>query len=295
MNLSQLEYFRVLAYYEHYTKAAQQLSISQPSLTHSIKLLEQELDVNLFDRQGRHVQLNRYGKLYLQYVEEALDSLKRGRERLDAEVNPNRGTIRLGCLSSITTDVVPNLIRNFKAEEDNHQISFEFTEGATALIRERLEANQLDIAITSYIDSPDITSFPLYSEKLVLIVPYGHILGTYQTVTMEELADYQLIAYKTSSGIRSVIDGYFEDEGLVPKIAYEFTNEPTICGFVQAGLGIAIVPDLNVLENFNVVKVPFENSLIARSIYVNYSNNGYVAPPVKKLIDYIFNDFQIHL
>lgn len=295
MNLSQLGYFRVLALYEHYTRAAQKLSISQPSLTHSIKALEQELGVSLFDRQGRQVKLNRYGKLYLEYVERALDNLEKGREKLNIMVDPNKGTIKFGYLSSISASLVPTLIRHFQAQTDNSQISFEFTEGATALIQERLQLGQLDIAIAANIDAPNITSIPLYDEQLFVVVPYGHALESAKSLTMEDLVDYKLITYKSSSGIRAVIDGYFEERGLQPDIIYEFTGEQTICGFVQAGLGMAIVPDVKGIENFNIVKIPFENPLIARSIYVNYSSSGYLSPPVKKLIDYILGDFKAYL
>ena len=72
MNLNQLHYFVTLAYMEHYTKAAKQLSITQPSLSHAIGMLEQELGTYLFEKQGRNVVLTKYGKVFLKYAEESL-------------------------------------------------------------------------------------------------------------------------------------------------------------------------------------------------------------------------------
>lgn len=72
MNLNQLHYFVTLAHIEHYTRAAEMLSITQPSLSHAISMLEQELETNLFEKRGRNVVLTKYGKVFLEYVEEAL-------------------------------------------------------------------------------------------------------------------------------------------------------------------------------------------------------------------------------
>ena len=80
MNLSQLQYFRTLAKEEHYTRAAQILSITQPSLSHAIAQLEQELGTRLFEKKGRNVVLTRYGKIFLPYVEESLKVLEEGVE-----------------------------------------------------------------------------------------------------------------------------------------------------------------------------------------------------------------------
>ena len=76
MNLNQLHYFVTLAHIEHYTRAAEMLSITQPSLSHAISMLEQELETNLFEKRGRNVVLTKYGKVFLEYVEEALKILE---------------------------------------------------------------------------------------------------------------------------------------------------------------------------------------------------------------------------
>ena len=95
MNLSQLQYFKVLAQEEHYTRAAQMLSITQPSLSHAISQLEQELGTRLFEKKGRNVVLTRYGKMFLPYVEESLKVLNEGAQRIQ-EVNGSRhGIIHL--------------------------------------------------------------------------------------------------------------------------------------------------------------------------------------------------------
>ena len=95
MNLSQLQYFRTLAKEEHYTRAAQILSITQPSLSHAIAQLEQELGTRLFEKKGRNVVLTRYGKIFLPYVEESLKVLEEGVQRTKELNGSKEGMIHL--------------------------------------------------------------------------------------------------------------------------------------------------------------------------------------------------------
>ena len=93
MNYNQLVYFSTLAHIEHYTKAAEILGISQPSLSHAISNLENELGIYLFEKQGRNVRLTRYGKIYLSYVDSALDELEKGNKQMNRFSDIESGTI----------------------------------------------------------------------------------------------------------------------------------------------------------------------------------------------------------
>ena len=95
MNLNQLQYFKILAQEEHYTRAAQMLSITQPSLSHAIAQLEEELGTRLFEKKGRNIVLTRYGKLFLPYVEESLKVLEEGVQRTRELNGSKEGIIHL--------------------------------------------------------------------------------------------------------------------------------------------------------------------------------------------------------
>lgn len=82
MNLNHLQYFRVLARLEHYTQAAKELSITQPSLSHAISSLENDLNTYLFEKEGRNIKLTKYGRFFLEYVENALNELEIGEKNL---------------------------------------------------------------------------------------------------------------------------------------------------------------------------------------------------------------------
>lgn len=95
MNLNQLYYFQTLAKLEHYTKASEQLYIAQPSLTHAMKELEQELGVTLFIKKGRNIQLSPEGKIFLEYVNQSLETLNIGINELKNHYKDNRSMIEI--------------------------------------------------------------------------------------------------------------------------------------------------------------------------------------------------------
>lgn len=113
MNLSQLQYFRTLAKEEHYTRAAQILSITQPSLSHAIAQLEQELGTRLFEKKGRNVVLTRYGKIFLPYVEESLKVLEEGVQRTKELNGSKEGMIHLAYIYTLGSTFVPKMVRRF--------------------------------------------------------------------------------------------------------------------------------------------------------------------------------------
>ena len=100
MNFNQLHYFCVLAEMEHYTQAAKLLSITQPSLTHSVKELEKELGVCLFNKQGRNVKINQFGQFVYARVLPILSELEKTKSELVTMIDPNKGTVNLSFLHS---------------------------------------------------------------------------------------------------------------------------------------------------------------------------------------------------
>ena len=96
MNLNHLSYFRILAKLEHYTQAAEELSITQPSLSHAMSTLEKDLGTYLFEKQGRNIKLTKHGKIYFEYVDRALSELEKGEKKIRELSNVSTGTIELG-------------------------------------------------------------------------------------------------------------------------------------------------------------------------------------------------------
>ena len=131
MNLNHLSYFRVLAKLEHYTQAAEELSITQPSLSHAMSTLEKDLGTYLFEKQGRNIKLTKYGKIYFEYVDRALSELEKGEKKIRELANVSTGTIELGYIYTLGPSFIPHLIKDFTESDKNKDIKFLFGQGTT--------------------------------------------------------------------------------------------------------------------------------------------------------------------
>ena len=188
MNLNHLNYFRVLAKLEHYTQAAEELSITQPSLSHAMASLEKDLGTYLFEKQGRNIKLTKYGKIYFEYVDRALSELEKGEKKLRELTNVSTGTVELGYIYTLGPNFVPQLIKNFSLVEENKNIKFSFGQGTTKTLIEGLKSEKFDMVFCSFVENePDIEFVPIAHEELVLIVSNDHPLFNKESIDLMEV------------------------------------------------------------------------------------------------------------
>ena len=225
MNLSQLQYFKVLAQEEHYTRAAQMLSITQPSLSHAISQLEQELGTRLFEKKGRNVVLTRYGKMFLPYVEESLKVLNEGVQRIQ-EVNGSRhGIIHLAYIYTMGSEFAPKLVRKFLNAYPDYDIEFHFTVGTTGEIIDGLKDDKYDIVFSSYKDGEqDIDFKKIANQKLVLAVPMDHPLSIKDSVDLRDTIEYPQIYFERAVYLATLKQRYLSP---VAKAFIRFVIEET--------------------------------------------------------------------
>ncbi|WP_071396116.1 LysR family transcriptional regulator [Bacillus tuaregi] len=291
MNFNQLQYFCVLAETEHYTKAAKLLAITQPSLTHSIKELEKDLGVCLFNKQGRNVKINQYGYFLYEHVRPILSNLEKTRNELQILIDPRKGTINLSFVHTLSQHFIPKLIHDFLQVEENNQIQFALNQGTTEEIKEGLRSNKIDIAFTSKIADEGITSVPIMKQELMLITPNEHPLAGKQEIDLVDAAKYPFIYYNQECGLRPTLDELFNCIHVKPHIAYEVDDDSTVCGFVAANLGIAVVPNIYRLDRFPVKALKIINPPYEPYIYLSYCTYKFMSPPVTKLKDYVLSTF----
>jgi len=289
MNLKHLEYFRVLASLEHYTRAANQLYITQPSLTNAISVLEKELGTQLFEKKGRNTQLTKYGRFFLTYVNTALDTLEKGEKELRQLTSPSLGTIDFAFIYTLGPHFVPTMIQAFSSESGNENISFSFNEGNTKNIAQGLKAGKFDLAFCSFLeDEPDIDFIPLVQQELVIIVPNNHPLANCDSIDLKDTASYPFVFFNKQSGIRPLIDSLFEKVGVTPRIVCEVEEDNSMAGLVSINYGIAIIPRIWSLNHFDVKILPIHTPSHERFIYIASMKNKYLSPPI-----HLFRDFAI--
>lgn len=288
MNLNQLHYFAKLAETEHYTKAAENLNISQPSLSHAISSLEQELGTKLFERQGRGVVLTKYGRLFREYVDESLQILDTGIKKVKSLTGQTEGLIELAYIYTLGSEFVPSLVSDFLRTHEELRVKFHFTVGNTLEIIQGLKEERFDIGFCSMAEQePDIRFTPVGTENLVVVVPKGHPLSYESSVDLEQVAAYPQIYYTTNSGLRPVVDKMFEQIKIYPRIAYEIEEDGSMAGLVAQNFGIAVMPEIPILNQLAVDVVPLRNQRKKRYIYMAMPEGKYRPMLVQRFAEYV--------
>ncbi|PZT56589.1 LysR family transcriptional regulator [Paenibacillus silvae] len=295
MNLRHLEYFRVLADLEHYTQAAGRLCITQPSLSHAIAELEKELEVPLFEKQGRNVRLTKFGKHFLQYASNALDELDRGEKKIRQLACPSKGVVELAFIYTLGARFVPRVVQAFASHEQNKEVQLLFYQGSTTDIIHQLKDERCDLAFCSKVDGePDIEFVPIAKQELVVIVHPSHPLAAYDRVDLKSTAGYPFICFNRGSGVRPVIDQLFEQSGVTPNIICEVEEDTAMAGLVSINYGIAVMPCISSLAQFPVKAVKIASPSYERFIYLASVKNRYLAPASARFRDFAITYGQDH-
>lgn len=291
MNLNHLNYFRVLAKVEHYTQAAAQLSITQPSLSNAISNLENELGTYLFEKQGRNIKLTKSGKFFLQYVDEALNQLEIGEKKLKNLLDPSKGKVDLAFIYTLGAEFIPNTINNFFKNDEHKDITFTFGQDNTTNIINGLKEEKYDLGFCSFIENePDIDFFPLIKQELVLVVSENHPLACKDTINLKEAEKYPFVYFNKESGIRPIIDNIFSQAGIKPNIICEVEEDTAVAGLVSINYGIAILPNISALKNFNIKTLHIADIKYERYIYMASLKNKYLIPSVKLFKQFIIDN-----
>lgn len=301
MQLKQLQYFYVLGKMEHCTKAAEKLYITQPSLSHAISELEKELGTQLFEKEGRNIHLNKYGRSFFPHVEKALTELEIGEKKLLKLTNPTEGHIDFGYLYNLGDHFVPKIISAFSNKTEYKNIKFSFNQGNTQALIDGLKKEKFDLVFCSYAkNEPDIDFSPIIEEELVVIVPKDHPLANLKSITLEEIAPYPFISFSHKSGLRPIIDDIFKSANITPKIVSETEIDTSVAGLVEINLGIAIITKIPALKNFNVKILKFKNPACKRLIYVASIRSRYHTPDMNSFQNFVIeyqkkNNLKINL
>lgn len=290
MNLKQLEYFRVLAKTEHYTKASKELYITQPSLSYSIAELEKELQTQLFEKDGRNIKLTKYGSFFLSYVERALSELETGKKQLLKLTSSTEGKIDMAFIYTLGPNFIPSLVQSFLSNEEYKGIKFSFAQGNTKSLIEDLKREKFDLIFCSYAeDEPEIEFVPVAEQELVLIVPKNHPLSNFDSIDLTATKSYPYILFNHKSGLRPILNDMFSRASINPDIICEVEEDSAVAGLVSIDYGIAIIPRIPTLSNFNVKIINIEKPLYTRYIYAARCKNLYHSPAMLSFFSFATN------
>ncbi len=241
MELSQLHYFRVTARLEHFTRAAEALHITQPSLSKAIANLERELGVPLFDREGKRVRLNPYGQAFLEKAEQILQLADEAAFMVRDMQRGERGQVRIGSSFPITPPS-PVYYYQYSFFQRHPQVALSLSVREGDQIESLLVERELDFGIAQ---SPavraGVASQPLYTDKLGIIVGPDHPLAHTDRVSLSALAGEPFLCNASAPDPNDSARHLCALAGFAPRILYEGESADLIGESVAMGRGISFV------------------------------------------------------
>ena len=285
MTLQELRYFCVTAEVLHYTRASRLLYISQPSLSYAINKLEQELGVPLFEKNGKRVNLTKYGEEFLPYAKRALTEISEGIEHLREMKVPSSGGISMGYLYSVSFSALPDFVNRFYRHQGNEQTAFRFRQGKAGELIEQLLNGSLDFLIAERPDMASIDCIPVYRQELYLIVPATHRLADADSVTLADIEGERFISLNHETLSYHKLEKEFKRFEFEPNTIIEADEYSSIAASVSTGAGVAIMPILPILDSFNVRKIPFADSSMYRDICLLRSSSHEMSAAAKSVWD----------
>ncbi|MCM3039127.1 LysR substrate-binding domain-containing protein [Paenibacillus motobuensis] len=197
-----LEYFLAVCEELHFTRAAEKLGISQPTLSHQIRLLERELGAPLFHRSGKKTILTQAGQILLGHAHRVINEIKLARQEINELSGLQRGKLRIGCSGNhLLTDALVAFHRLYPG------IELTVTELATEETRDGLLHNHLDVGVVFLpLFDEQLAYRPLYDEELVLAISSSHEYATCSNITIQQLANLPLVLFPQKFLVRQMID-----------------------------------------------------------------------------------------
>ena len=243
IELRHLRYFLAVAETAHFTRAAEKLHVTQPTLSHQIRQLEGQLNLPLFDRIGRRVKLTSAGELLLPHARRVLGELEEAQSALAELHGLKRGELKVGIVQTVNACVIPEIVARFSAEHSGIKVTC--AELAVHEIEAGLESGRLDVGI-SFLPAtrPLIDGEKLFTEELVAVLPAKHAWARRREINVAQLTGQPLVLLSSHYCTRQLIDRAFSQARSRPKVQVEMNSVESILSTVRQGRLVTVLPSL---------------------------------------------------
>lgn len=265
MEVHQIRYFRAVAKCRSFTRAANREHVSQPTLSHQVLKLEDELGAKLFHRMGHSVELTSFGEAFLPKAEIILRQIDEAQTQIHEMTGAEGGRVTVGVIPTIAPFFLPPLLADFLKQHPLVEVRV-LEESSTLLLR-WLREGVVDLAIMPLpVRGNWASSWELSREKLYAVLCPEHPLRTEKYLTLHQLAGAPFLFLKDGHCFRDNALAAFRGANVEPRIIFESGCFLTILNMVKAGIGISVVPEMAVDHQSGCKFVPIRDDRPIRSI-----------------------------
>ena len=293
MEIQQFRYFLTAARYENLTKAAEELHIAQPALSQSVKRLETELGVSLFDRKNHRIELNEQGKLLKKRLIPLMESIDNLKDELWESVYSSEGTIYLNFLSA--SNLITNCIISYRAQKPDVQFQvsqLEMMENCDIHIESRIA---MSVTPPHPQELPEgIVRREYLREEIFLAVPPDSKFAKHKTIDLREVKEENFIRLGNGWQLRMICDDFCRRAGIRPQAVFESNSPESVRNLVAAGLGIGFWPEKawGGPPGHGVVLIPIRYPICRRDLVVTMFEQAKDKPVVDEFMDYFCTYFE---
>jgi DNA-binding transcriptional LysR family regulator len=238
--IAQIEAFISVVRTGSISAAAEELSISQPAVTGRIQGLERTLGANLFVRTRTGSRPTEAGRALLPHAERAMTAVGAGRRAVGDVLSGSGGRLTIGAAPAVSTYVLPAVLHRFQSEHPLVQLSVR--SGHSEEVLDMVLREEVEVGLMRPIQHAEVTSTPLYEDRLVLVVHRGHPFGARGEIRMDQMATEHLILFDRTSSYHELTSSIFRQAGIDPRGYLEVDNIDAAKRMVEQRLGIALLP-----------------------------------------------------
>ncbi len=286
-----LRTFCVVAQKENITHAAEQLHISQPTVSLQVQALEREMGEKLLERRGPSIKLTPAGKILYQLVQPLTAGIDSLRETFAANLGYiEGGELNIAAGQSTSLYVLPDYISRFYQQYPGIRINLHTVDGQSGM--KMLQDDQVDLAVGPLLTVPDSIIYKSFAAfNSILLVPEGHPLTQKAQVTLEDISPYGLILPPRNQSTWRMIDTVFRQQNVPYAVSMEAGGWEIVKKYVELGLGISILTDVCLTGKEKVVAIPLSQYFPARHYGLIVRRGKFFTPQARRFIEMFNPDF----
>ena len=293
MNLHHLRYFLSVAKTGSFSKAAQDMHVTQPTVSSGIAELEKSLGVRLFNRGTRRAELTLEGRTLVSYAMQVQDLVSEAEDRLQRrDILPGEG-FQFGAIDAAVTYLLPDILKTYM--RDHPEVALSVQVAPSRYLVDDLLMNRSEFAMISLpFEHPRIETISIYNDAMPLVVGAAHPFARRKSVALSEVVQEPLMLFHADSVSRKIVDERFAEAGVLPSVVMEMRSPEAMRKLVEVGVGISFLPRLAVQESLDlgalkIVRV--QGVSFSREIGVAWRRRRYFGPAIRYLLEMIFEAY----